>query len=497
MLSSQKHDNFLTFSELQDQCLLGLRLLIVSRHQSSQPQGWKGAVLSSQKQDNLPTFSELQDWCHLGLRLLIGSRHLSSRPQGWKIAGPQSRIISPPFQNCRTGVILAFVFILVEQDNLPTFSELQDRCHLSLRLLIRLRYLFFPTSRMEECRVILAEQDNLHTFSELQDRCYLSLRPKNGAVTCLRPSSDFRGTTSATPGENNQAERCSLKENAKKSKESQTLSLLKQALPHKYFMSPQDTMKQTDWICQLDDFGRRGSESATTQYSKLKNEILFDLIGCEEANTKKLAIGSRASVPAVPAGPPVLIIFRATCTRYKFLIHHPLFFIHLTTAPIELNKPLPSPQIHHHSPHGSSIEHPTLTIIPRSNHQPNLKQSTNSNSTQPEQPQNISHQQPDNSKSKPNQQIGKESEKKVQQDERWVEGPRVAASNGQNAHRSGGRRRRAETVAFGLSFAALGALFSGNRKRRKRDKGRTVRLVVVARRNLHRSNGGGGGGVEK
>ncbi|KAL4340239.1 hypothetical protein GQ457_08G019940 [Hibiscus cannabinus] len=195
MLSSQKQDNFLTFSELQDQCLLGLRLLIVSRHQSSRPQGWKGAVLSSQKQDNLPTFSELQDWCHLGLRLLIGSRHLSSRPQGWKIAGPQSRIISPPFQNCRTGVILAFVFILVEQDNLPTFSELQDRCHLSLRLLIRLRYLFFPTSRMEECRVILAEQDNLHTFSELQDRCYLSLRPKNGAVTCLRPSSDFRGTT--------------------------------------------------------------------------------------------------------------------------------------------------------------------------------------------------------------------------------------------------------------------------------------------------------------
>ncbi|KAL4348450.1 hypothetical protein GQ457_04G023570 [Hibiscus cannabinus] len=66
--------------------------------------------------------------------------------------------------------------ILAKQDNLHTFSELQDRCHLGLRLLIGSRHLFFPTSRMEECRVILAEQDNLHTFSELQDRYHLSLR---------------------------------------------------------------------------------------------------------------------------------------------------------------------------------------------------------------------------------------------------------------------------------------------------------------------------------
>ncbi|KAL4346733.1 hypothetical protein GQ457_17G012450 [Hibiscus cannabinus] len=60
--------------------------------------------------------------------------------------------------------------ILAEQDNLLTFSKLQDWCHLGLYLLIGLRHLFFPTSRMEECRVILAEQDNLLTLSELQDR---------------------------------------------------------------------------------------------------------------------------------------------------------------------------------------------------------------------------------------------------------------------------------------------------------------------------------------
>ncbi|KAL4336150.1 hypothetical protein GQ457_07G009580 [Hibiscus cannabinus] len=57
----------------------------------------------------------------------------------------------------------------------------------------------FPTSRMEECRIILAEQDNLLTFSELQDLCHLGLRWR-----------------SATPGENNHVERCSLKENTKK-----------------------------------------------------------------------------------------------------------------------------------------------------------------------------------------------------------------------------------------------------------------------------------------
>ncbi|KAL4355358.1 hypothetical protein GQ457_06G008850 [Hibiscus cannabinus] len=87
------------------------------------------------EQDNLLTFSELQERCHLGLQqdnLLTFS----------ELAGP-SRIISSPSQN------------------------LQDRCHLSLRRLIGLRLFFFPTSRMEMCRIILAEQDNLLTFSGL------------------------------------------------------------------------------------------------------------------------------------------------------------------------------------------------------------------------------------------------------------------------------------------------------------------------------------------
>ncbi|KAL4291421.1 hypothetical protein GQ457_14G016640 [Hibiscus cannabinus] len=79
-LSSQKQDNFLTFFRIAgpvsswhssvdwERCHLGLRQLIGSRHQSSRPQGWKSAELSSQKLDNFLTFSELQDWCHLGLR---------------------------------------------------------------------------------------------------------------------------------------------------------------------------------------------------------------------------------------------------------------------------------------------------------------------------------------------------------------------------------------------------------------------------------------------
>ncbi|KAL4304052.1 hypothetical protein GQ457_10G008660 [Hibiscus cannabinus] len=42
--------------------------------------------------------------------------------------------------------------------------------------IIKVKTLFFPTSKMEECRIILAEQDNLLTFSESQDRCHLGLR---------------------------------------------------------------------------------------------------------------------------------------------------------------------------------------------------------------------------------------------------------------------------------------------------------------------------------
>ncbi|KAL4332546.1 hypothetical protein GQ457_07G006560 [Hibiscus cannabinus] len=116
------------------------------------------------EQDNLLTFSESQERCHLGLRRLIGSR-LSSRPPRWDSAelSWQSRIISSPSQN------------------------LQDRCHLSLRRLIGLRPFFFPTSKMEKCRIILAEQDNLLTFSESQERCHLGLRRLIGSRLSSRP----------------------------------------------------------------------------------------------------------------------------------------------------------------------------------------------------------------------------------------------------------------------------------------------------------------------
>ncbi|KAL4385659.1 hypothetical protein GQ457_15G012560 [Hibiscus cannabinus] len=159
-------------AKLQDRCHLGLRLLIGSRHQSSRPQGWKSAELSSQKQDNFLTFSELQDWFHLGLRLLIGSRHQSSRPQGWKsvelssqkhdnflpffrIAGPVSSWPSS-VDRVKTSIFPTSRMEECRQDNFLTFLELQDRCHLGLRLLIGLRHQSSPTSRMEECRVILA-----------------------------------------------------------------------------------------------------------------------------------------------------------------------------------------------------------------------------------------------------------------------------------------------------------------------------------------------------
>ncbi|KAL4335625.1 hypothetical protein GQ457_07G015060 [Hibiscus cannabinus] len=74
--------------------------------------------------------------------------------------------------------------ILAEQDNLLTFSESQDRCHLGLRRLIGVKTLFFPTSKMEECRIILAEQDNLLTFSESQDRVKTLFFPTSKMEEC-------------------------------------------------------------------------------------------------------------------------------------------------------------------------------------------------------------------------------------------------------------------------------------------------------------------------
>ncbi|KAL4318994.1 hypothetical protein GQ457_18G012710 [Hibiscus cannabinus] len=55
--------------------------------------------------------------------------------------------------------------ILAEQDNILTFSELQDRCHLGLLLIAGL-VSSWPSS---------VDRDNLLTFSELHDRCHLGL----------------------------------------------------------------------------------------------------------------------------------------------------------------------------------------------------------------------------------------------------------------------------------------------------------------------------------
>ncbi|KAL4334116.1 hypothetical protein GQ457_07G006720 [Hibiscus cannabinus] len=113
-------------------------------------------------------FSELQDRCHLGLRPV--SSWPSSVDRVKTFIFPTSRMEE-------------YRVILAKQDNLLTLSELQDRCRLALRPVSsspfsvdRVKIFIFLTSRMEECRVILAEHDNLLTFLELQDRVHLSLR---------------------------------------------------------------------------------------------------------------------------------------------------------------------------------------------------------------------------------------------------------------------------------------------------------------------------------
>ncbi|KAL4346479.1 hypothetical protein GQ457_17G012440 [Hibiscus cannabinus] len=180
----------------------------------------------------------------------------------------------------------------------------------------RVKTSIFPTSRMEECRPVSSWPSSV-------DRVKTSIFPTSRTEECR--------WRSATLEENNHAERCSLKKNTKKRGESQTLSLLKQTLLDKHLwilegarhldrfkkgdslqirqdilvhfgmrhislnlsffelgnrkrycfkpeehinyresMSPQDAVKLVDWICQLNDFGRKGPESVTTYYFRFK-----------------------------------------------------------------------------------------------------------------------------------------------------------------------------------------------------------------------------------
>ncbi|KAL4335773.1 hypothetical protein GQ457_07G004710 [Hibiscus cannabinus] len=220
-----------------DRCHLGLRRLIGSRHQSSPPQGWKSVdrchlglrrLIGSRNQSSRPQGWKSVDRCHLGLRRLIGSRHQSFRPQGWKSAGQdinlpdlndgrvpyhlsKSKMISSPFQNCRTGPV-------------SSWPSSFDRVKTSI----------FPTSRMEEC---------LSSSGETEEDVASSQKSTFVTGKCFELQSVMQNDT----------RRC-----------------FNTLFPSLQSIFPQAAMKQTDWICQLNDFGRKGPESATTYYFRLK-----------------------------------------------------------------------------------------------------------------------------------------------------------------------------------------------------------------------------------
>ncbi|KAL4354788.1 hypothetical protein GQ457_06G011570 [Hibiscus cannabinus] len=105
----------------------------------------------------------------------------------------------------------------------------------------RVKTSIFPTSRMEE----IARPVSSWPSSFDRDRCHLGLRRLIGS---RHQSSRPQGWKSAV-GDQQHRERTIM----------QNVSIF-----------PQAAMKQTDWICQLNDFGRKGPESATTYYFRLK-----------------------------------------------------------------------------------------------------------------------------------------------------------------------------------------------------------------------------------
>ncbi|KAL4281436.1 hypothetical protein GQ457_03G018750 [Hibiscus cannabinus] len=174
----------------------------------------------------------------------------------------KSRMISSPFQNCRTGVILAFV----GQDiNLPDLKDGRVPYHLSKSRMI--------SSPFQNCRtgVILAF-DWCHPWPSSVDRVKAFIFPTSGME-----ESEISNT--------GREQSCrTLQPEGKHEEKGRVISpFLQVGRPKKMLLQvrkahllqgssifPQAAMKQTDWICQLNDFGRKGPESATTYYLRLK-----------------------------------------------------------------------------------------------------------------------------------------------------------------------------------------------------------------------------------
>ncbi|KAL4387698.1 hypothetical protein GQ457_09G020220 [Hibiscus cannabinus] len=227
--------------EGEDRFRLGLRRLIGSRHQSSRPQGWKRPVSSwPSSVDRVKT------------SIFPTSRMEECRPvSSW----PSSvdRVKTPIFPTSRMEEVKTPIFPTSRMEECRPVSSWPSSFD-------RVKTSIFPTSRMEECRPVSSWPSSV-------DRVKTSIFPTSRMEECLSSSGETKEDVASSQKSTFVTGKCFELQSVMQNDTRRCFNTL---FPSLQSIFPQAAMKQTDWICQLNDFGRKGPESATTYYFRLK-----------------------------------------------------------------------------------------------------------------------------------------------------------------------------------------------------------------------------------
>ncbi|KAL4290559.1 hypothetical protein GQ457_14G017220 [Hibiscus cannabinus] len=124
----------------------------------------------------------------------------------------------------------------------------------------RVKTPIFPTSRMEECRPVSSWPSSF-------DRVKTSIFPTSRMEECLSSSGETEEDVASSQKSTFVTGKCFELQSVMQNDTRRCFNAL---FPSLQSIFPLAAMKQTDWFCQLNNFGRKGPESATTYYFRLK-----------------------------------------------------------------------------------------------------------------------------------------------------------------------------------------------------------------------------------
>ncbi|KAL4284433.1 hypothetical protein GQ457_16G021180 [Hibiscus cannabinus] len=124
----------------------------------------------------------------------------------------------------------------------------------------RVKTSIFPTSRMEECRPVSSWPSSV-------DRVKTPIFPTSRMEEYLSSSGETEEDVASSQKSTFVTGKCFELQSVMQNDTRRCFNTL---FPSLQSIFPQAAMKQTDWICQLNDFGRKGPESTRTYYFRLK-----------------------------------------------------------------------------------------------------------------------------------------------------------------------------------------------------------------------------------